>query len=168
MMPGGLSLRMSGKISIIIPVYNHVDALERALLSIGDQSYKNVEIIVVDDGSDMPVQADGVRIIRQKNAGAPAARNRGLKEATGEHVIFWDADVTADPTFLEKMVAVLKKDETASFVYTNMRYGDRLMPARPFNVDALKRNNYIHSTSLVRKRDAVQWDESLKRFQDWD
>lgn len=157
------------KISVIIPVFNHESALHKALISIYSQTYKDIEIIVVDDGSQPPIgRIDGVMLIRQENMGAPAARNRGLQEATGECVLFWDADVTADPTCIEKMVAALKMHADASFVYTNMHFGSHRMPGKPFNRESLLHNNYIHTTSLVRRADAPMWDESLRRFQDWD
>lgn len=167
---------MKELISIVIPVYNHARALERALVSIAAQTYKHIEVIVVDDGSDEAIGqlgnwtiGDGsVQVIRQNNRGAAAARNAGLKKANGEYVIFWDADVEAEPDFLEKLCAALISDPEASFSYANMYFGARPMPAHAWDAKHLKNTNYIHSTSLVRMKSAVKWDESLKRFQDWD
>ncbi len=165
---------MHNLISIIIPVYNHAGALNQALVSIARQTYEPIEVIIVDDGSkeklDIPSIKIGVytKLIRQEHAGAPAARNRGLKEAKGEYVIFWDADVIAEPDMLEKMKHALDTNHHASFAYGNFLYGWKKMPAIAYDADLLKKRNYIHSTSLIRKKDAVQWDESLKRFQDWD
>jgi len=69
-------------ISIIIPVYNRVDDFRAALHSILSQSHKDIEIIVVDDGSSEDVKKEvsdkEITYIRQENRGAPAARNRGL------------------------------------------------------------------------------------------
>ena len=161
---------MEPLVSIIIPVYNHQEALMRALDSIEKQTHKNVEVIVVDDGSDEEVHSSQflVQLIRQETGGAPAARNRGLQEAKGEYVIFWDADVTGEVDMLEKMVGVLQSDSKASFAYSNFRFGQKKMPAQQFNSSTIRQLNYIHSTSLIRRSDAIQWDESLKRFQDWD
>lgn len=156
-------------ISIVIPVYNHQEALNEALSSIASQTHKDVEVIVVDDGSAVPVpEDDRYTLIPQINAGAPAARNRGLDAAKGDHIIFWDADVVADNTFLEKLHSALEKNKQASVAYANMRFGSHKMTAAPFSLEKLKENNYIHSTSLIRKKDCPRWDESLKRFQDWD
>jgi glycosyltransferase involved in cell wall biosynthesis len=159
-------------ISIIIPVYNHQDALERALASIQKQTYKDIEVIVVDDGSDPEIQISNfqfqIKLLRQENMGAPVARNMGMELAKGDYVIFWDADVVAEPEMLDKMVHALEQNPKASFVYSNHYFGKKKMTGRVFDIQSLQKINYIHSTSLIRRKDAVRWDESLKRFQDWD
>jgi len=181
-------------VSIVIPVYNRTDKFRGALSSAVAQTYKNIEIIVIDDGSyakavsfamwdilkfqkyDAKVEKDfeklsrieNIQYIRQENKGAPAARNKGLEMARGDYVIFWDADVVAEPEMLEKMVSTLEKNMDASFVYCNFNLQYKKMTARGFDSAALKQNNYIHTTSLIRKKDAIKWDESLRRFQDWD
>ncbi len=163
-------------ISIIIPVFNHEPELTRALRSILGQTYRDWEIIIVDDGSAIPVSQARIKelglrntqVIRQENRGAPAARNAGIPFARGEYVIFWDADVIADPKCLEKMYKALQSDKKASYAYADFYMGFKKMHAQTFDADALKQRNYIHSTSLLRKDAVVTWDESLKRFQDWD
>ena len=161
---------MNDLISIIIPVYNHADALERARASIAKQSYANIEVIVVDDGSDVPVtvDADGMTVVRQENAGAPAARNKGFALSKGAFVIFWDADITAEAEMLEKMHHVLQLHPEAAYAYSNFCFGERKMPAKVFDIEALKITNYITSTSLIRRESVIPWDETLHRFQDWD
>jgi glycosyltransferase involved in cell wall biosynthesis len=165
-------------ISIVIPVCNQSQELEKALDSILVQTHKNVEIIIVDDGSVDPVQRSAfsaqrsipINLIRQENKGAPAARNRGFREAKGEYVIFWDADVVAQPEMLEKMLDSLRKHPEASYSYSDYSFGWKKMPAQKFAPAVLKKRNYIMSTSLIRREDYPEsgWDESLKRFQDWD
>lgn len=174
---------MSQLISIVIPVYNHFDKLGKTLESIFNQTYKDLEVIVVDDGSDKEFQisdfpacrqagriknSDLVKLIRQENKGAPVARNRGMDEAKGDYVIFWDADLIARSDMLEKMKRALDENPEASYSYCNYKFGFKKMPAREFDPDALKKVNYIITTSLIRKKDAIRWDESLKKFQDWD
>ncbi|MFZ2189801.1 MAG: glycosyltransferase family A protein [Candidatus Magasanikiibacteriota bacterium] len=145
-------------ISVIIPVYKHEKELALALDSIKKQTYKNIEIVIERD---------------EKHEGAPVMRNRGLAKANGEYVIFWDADVVAVPRMLEEMKKTLDENPQASFVYSKYKihvtkYNTKVIPSRDFNVEILKQNNFIHSTSLIRRQDAIKWDESLKRFQDWD
>ena len=141
-------------ISIIIPVYKHERELKLALASIKSQTYKDVEIIIERD---------------EKREGAPVMRNRGLDKARGEYVIFWDADVVAEPTMLEELKTTLDENTEASFAYCNYYFGGKKMKAREFDLSELRKLNYIHSTSLIRKeRLVVRWDETLKRFQDWD
>lgn len=167
---GGEGVAVSCMISVVIPVYNHERELELALDSICRQTYKNVEIIVVDDGSEPSVKCklSNIKCFHQPHLGAPATRNRGFRESKGEYVIFWDADVIAEPEMLEKMIAALGAQIEASFAYSNFYFGRKKMPAQPFDICALKQKNYIHSTSLIRREAVIPWDESLKRFQDWD
>lgn len=89
------------KISIIVPIYNGEKYLERCVESIKNQTHKNIEVILIDDGSndDSPkickkYEKNDFRIkyIRQENSGVSVARNRGIKEASGEWLIFVDAD----------------------------------------------------------------------------
>ncbi len=169
------------QISVVIPVYNRAKVFGEALESVVLQTYRPLEIIVVDDGSTEEIrpicdsilkkhESAGVHFVylRQENSGAPAARNRGLQSATGAYVIFWDADAVGNTDMLEKMYTTLQECPRASFVYSNFLFGKRVMRGKTFSFEELKKRNYIMSTSLIRKSDVVSWDETLKRFQDWD
>lgn len=84
-------------VSVIIPVYNGSQFLEEALQSVYDQTYSNVEIIVVDDGStdtssDIVEGFSEVRYFYQENQGVSVARNTGIQKATGAYIAFLDAD----------------------------------------------------------------------------
>jgi glycosyltransferase involved in cell wall biosynthesis len=141
--------------------------------SIQKQTYKNLEVIVVDDGSNTKFSINlPIQFLSQEHKGAPAARNRGLELAKGEYVIFWDADVMGEPEMLDRLKAQLDKHSEASYAYSNYQLPitnfQKKIRAKNFNVENLQKNNFIHSTSLVRRKDAIEWDESLKRFQDWD
>ena len=164
-------------ISIIIPCYNHTAALVRSLQTLRNQSVKPTEVIIIDDGSDTSLQMEHlgqaakdlpITIYWQKHAGAPAARNTGFSHASSEYVVFWDADLLAKPTMLAKMATALAQHSDASFVYSDYYFGKHKMRARPFSFAALKKQNYIHSSSMIRSSDVNPWDESLKKFQDWD
>ena len=84
------------KFSIIIPVYNVEKYLKKCLDSVFNQTYKDYEVIVVNDGTkdnSMDIVKDyDVKVINQKNQGLSAARNAGVKKATGEYLIFLDSD----------------------------------------------------------------------------
>ena len=101
------------KISVVLPVYNGEKYIIRSVESVQAQSYYNWELIVVDDGSadSTPrivqdfVKTDArIRLIRQKNQGVSAARNRGIKEASGELLMFLDADDWFEKTALETVI----------------------------------------------------------------
>jgi len=91
----------NGKISIIIPVYNKEKYLENTIKNITNQNYKNIEIIFVDDGStdnsiniikQLTKNDRRIKIIKQKHKGLPLGRNKGLKKATGDYVLFMNVD----------------------------------------------------------------------------
>ncbi|MDU8885469.1 glycosyltransferase family 2 protein [Yeosuana sp. MJ-SS3] len=108
-------------VSIIIPYYNRPIKLQRAIDSIQNQTYKDFEIIIVDDASDIPFNispSKNVSYIRcQENKGPGVARNIGLQKAKGEFVVFLDSDDYWNENFLKKSVAELKKYSSVIMVY---------------------------------------------------
>jgi len=110
-------------VSVIIPTYNEEDVILECLESLGEQTYPDFEIIVVDDGStdatvskcqmfrlkadrplDEKVKSEKLKVFKQKHKGAGAARNLGAIKAKGEILVFVDADMTFDKDFLNKLV----------------------------------------------------------------
>ncbi len=157
-------------VSIIIPVFNRPEVFERSLASALEQTYSNIEIIVVDDGSNPSITIENkrVQLFHQANKGAPAARNFGFSKSSGEYVIFWDADVMADSRMIEKMVVALENNPAASYAYSDFYFGKKKMPARPFDANCLRKVNFITTISLIRREDFPGFDESIIKFQDWD
>jgi len=161
-------------ISVIIPCYNHAWAIGACLRSVFAQTEKDLEVIVVDDGSTDDLDTalapwkDRIRLFRQAKAGGPAARNRGFRESKGELVIFCDADIIFIPEALAKMRDALVANPGAAYAYGSFRFGWKLFRLQAFDAEALKRENYIHTTCLMRRETFPGFDESLKRFQDWD
>jgi glycosyltransferase involved in cell wall biosynthesis len=102
-------------VSAIVASYNRAHIVGEAIESILRQSYKNIEILVVDDGSTddtvtkLACYGDSIRVITQKNGGPGAARNRGLKESTGELIAFLDSDDLWLPHFIERQVRLLER-----------------------------------------------------------
>ncbi|OGE04994.1 hypothetical protein A3B51_02140 [Candidatus Curtissbacteria bacterium RIFCSPLOWO2_01_FULL_41_18] len=107
---------MKKLVSIIIPVFNEQKVLTNCLESLKSQSYKPLEIIVVDDGStDNTLQITKkfkVIAIVQNHKGPGPARNLGAKKARGEILVFVDADMTFDRNFIKDLTAPILKDET--------------------------------------------------------
>lgn len=160
-------------ISVIIPVYNRQAVFLQALKTVCAQSYPKLEIIVVDDGSEpritIPTELiPEVKLIRQNNQGAPAARNAGFAASTGELVIFWDADNLAEPDYLTKLHEALIAHPEASYAYCDFKFGHKLMRAQKFKAEKLREINYITMSSLIWRQDFPGFDTTLKRFQDWD
>ncbi|MFH1509413.1 MAG: glycosyltransferase family 2 protein [bacterium] len=161
-------------ISVIVPVFNSGWIITDCLNSLLNQTYKNWEIIVVNDGStDNSVEilntfSDRVKIINQKNSGANSARNRGLKEARGDFLLFSDSDIIWQTDALEKLFSALENNPDKSYAYSSFKFGCKRFKLWKFDANKLKTVNYIHSSSLVRREHFPGWDESIKRLQDWD
>lgn len=170
-----LPMASSPPVSVIIPCHNHAEELGSCLASLERQSVKPHEVIVVDDGSDCPVRVDAnaypfpVTLVRlEKNGGAPAARNEGFRRSNGVSVLFLDADGILVPDALERLHAALVTHPEAAFAYSAFDYGWKRFASRPFDVRALQQCNFIHTSALIRREWFSGFDESLKKFQDWD
>jgi len=136
------------KISVIIPVYNVIDFLKECLGSVLNQTYKNLEIILVDDGStdgssqicdEYKKKDRRIQVIHKENGGLSDARNYGMKYAKGEYIAFLDSDDYVENTMYEKLynkaisenadyvecdfywVYPNKKKEDKGFRYTNKK-----------------------------------------------
>lgn len=107
------------KLSIIIPVYNTEKFLNRCVQSVVAQTYRDLEIILVDDGSvdDSPKICDEwaekdhrIKVIHQKNGGASSARNVGIENATSEFIQFVDSDDYLQPNYSQNLMAEMQED----------------------------------------------------------
>lgn len=122
------------KFSIVIPLYNKASCIKKTLDSILKQRYSNFEIIVVNDGSTdnslqevLSVIDARIKIISKPNGGVSSARNRGIEEAAGEWIAFFDADDTMYPNALEEYNYLIEhfpeaKVVTTSFDQSNKKY----------------------------------------------
>ena len=109
-------------LSIIVPVYKAEKHLDRCVESILSQTYGNIELVLVDDGSPdaCPAMCDSwakrdwrVRVIHKKNNGASSARNAGLDMASGEYIGFVDADDFVEPDMYETLVKIALENNAA-------------------------------------------------------
>ena len=120
--------KFSPLVSVIIPVYNVAPYLREALDSVVHQTYSNLEILIVDDGStdgsgeicEEYRSDDRVQVIHQENRGLSAARNTGLDRAAGEYIAFLDSDDAWRPDFIEKMLEAMENMENVDI--TACRY----------------------------------------------
>lgn len=119
------------KVSVIIPVYNVQAYLRQCMDSVIGQTLRDIEIICVNDEStdgslqilqEYAVKDERVQIITQKNAGAGAARNNGMRHATGKYLSFLDADDFFEPDMLEKAYEQAEKDHSDFVVYKSDQY----------------------------------------------
>jgi len=112
-------------ISVVIPTYNRVELLKRSIDSVINQTIKPFEIIIVDDGSNDGTEAmvkkkyDSLKLIKQKNKGASAARNTGIKASSGEWICFLDSDDEWKNNKLEKQITFVANNSDYKFFHSN-------------------------------------------------
>jgi glycosyltransferase involved in cell wall biosynthesis len=164
------------RVSIVIPCFNGGEHLGDAVRSALDQTYTDIEVIIVDDGSTDPVTKQVLagaswprtRIIHQANAGPSAARNRAIREATGEFILPLDADDTIEPEYVAKAVAVLEAQPEVGVVYCKAtKFGAEQGPWNlpVYTLRELVIDNVIFVTALYRKSDWADvggYNESLR------
>jgi glycosyltransferase involved in cell wall biosynthesis len=164
-------------ISIIIPTYDEAKYLIQTLDNIFAQTYQDFEIIIIDDGlskeareknENYIVGKNKIKLLEQNHAGAPAARNKGVRESKGEFLFFCDDDILLKKDAFEKMVKALNEHLEASYVYCDFYLGFKIFKTFDFSVERLKKMPYISGVSLVRRKHFLGWDQSLIKFQDWD
>ena len=178
-------------ISVVIPTHNRCDLLPRAIKSVQEQTYSDLEIIVVSDGSTdetksvveaLAADDKRIRFIEYHPArGGNIARNTGIEAAQGEYVAFLDDDDEWFPTKLEKQLNVMESDDSIGLVYTGVRiiyvnekvsYNSRSCVSGDLSRTILL-DNYVGTTSTVMLKKALipqtgMFDEELRALQDFD
>jgi len=166
-------------ISIIIPTYNVSDLLKLTIKSVLNQSYKNYEIIIIDDGSEDDTEEvvrnfnnEKISYFKLGHTGMPAkVRNKGIEEAKGEYIAFLDSDDLWCPDKLDVQLKVLKENEELLGVASRAKLlPDRLMyHLRRINYgiisfEQLLRKNIIYTSSVIIKKEVIEkvgkFDES--------
>jgi glycosyltransferase involved in cell wall biosynthesis len=153
-------------LSVVVPFFNMGRYIEECLQSIKDSTYQPLEILILDDGSTDPFSMEAltkaalhpaVRIIHQKNQGLASARNAGAKAARGEFLAFLDADDKVRPTYFEKAIRALQKNENVFFAGSWVKYFENsnilwptFTPQPPYALV----HNPVNSSGLVYKKAA--------------
>lgn len=174
-------------VSVVIPCYNQARFLGEAIESVLNQTYPNVEIIVVNDGStdhtsEVALQYSKVRYFEQQNQGLAAARNKGFSESRGSYLVFLDADDRLLPSAIGAGVLCFGAHPECAFVFGHHKRiasdGSPIEKSEPYwNSDdqylTLLRGNYIgmHATVMYRRNilESVEgFDTSLAACEDYD
>jgi glycosyltransferase involved in cell wall biosynthesis len=175
------------KVSVIIPTYNSEDYINEAIKSVLSQTYKNYEIIIVDDGSSdntatlLKKYQGRLKYFYQNNQGSAAARNLGLNNSSGEFIAFLDSDDVWFPEKLEKQVRIMKENPRLAFVFAAAYmvnesgeivkcWDNKNEPTMDFK--RLYEKNFICTSTVLLRRYCLErignFDENLKMSQDWD
>ena len=173
-------------ISVVIPSYRARDLCIRAVKSALDQTFADLEVIVVEDGShalgreDLPPDPR-VRFFQlQENMGGARARNFGVQNAQGNLIAFLDADDWWTPTKLEEQLRIIRTippSEKDWLIYNQVSFSSKWFPIRPIDKNddlttfLIYERNYMQTSGfLMPRRTALRFpfDESLRRHQDFD
>jgi len=174
------------KVSVIIPTYNNEDTIIEAVESVLNQSYKNIEIIVIDDGSTdstgdlIKKYLDKITYIKQQNQERSSARNRGILEATGKYIAFLDADDLYLKHKIEHQLNLLEKNQDFGMLYSNTYYLTKreLIETHYKEISGkvypkiLKYLKYFHTPNLMVRKDILDkvghFNTELSVHEDWD
>jgi glycosyltransferase involved in cell wall biosynthesis len=190
--PARINAPASPVVSVIVPAYNTARFIAETLASVFAQTFRDYEVIVVNDGS--PDTEDLERVIapylqqivyiEQQNKGVAGARNTGIRAARGEYVAFLDSDDCYLPDFLEEQLRLLEREPPADLVYANASViGERIAATAtameicpsegPVSLESLllDRCTVVTSTVVARRQaliDAELFDESFREAEDYD
>lgn len=173
------------KVSIIIPCYNQANYIRESIESALNQTYKNIEIIIINDAStdnssaiikEYADQNTNIIFINEKeNQGVVKSRNLAISKCNGYYILPLDGDDKIAPSFVEKAVNILDNDEDIRIVYSKtMLYGDKNKEFKldVFNPDTIIFNNCIPNTAMYRKQDFLKvggYKDYMKEgIEDWE
>lgn len=165
-------------VSVVLPTYNAAKFLSSAIESILNQTYKNVELIVVDDGStdstmDILKKYTGrIKCLYQNNSGPNAARNTGILAAKGKLIAYQDADDVSLPTRIEEQVKFLLNNPEKSMVHTGMTNinSDGVREPRLGRIGTtfeLLQNNFVHNGTVMHWKYVFDTIGMWDRTGDW-
>lgn len=170
-------------VSIVIPFYNLGETIEDTLHSLTTQTYRNFEVIIINDGSSdresveklKSIEAGGynAKFIYQKNQGVAATRNNGIKLAKGKYIVCLDSDDMLEPTYLEKAVTVLETNPDVAVVTSYMTiFGviTETFEHVAFDPLGLYKNNMIITAAMFTKKawQTVGGYKSKIGYEDWE
>ena len=169
-------------VSVIIPIYNYGNQFEKTLQSVFESSYKNLEIIIVNDGSTdeyislklKSIDHSNIRIINQTNFGPSSARNNGIKMSKGDFILPLDGDDKILPEYIQSCVTILKNNENISPVYCDTHHIGEIqgVEQRPeWSMERLIKGPFIVNCSMFHRKafDICDgYDSELKGWEDYD
>lgn len=145
---------MSNLVSVVVPIYNVYKYLSQCVNSILEQTYKNIEIILVDDESpdesgrlcdEYAAKYENIKVIHQKNGGLGFARNTGIENASGDYIVFVDADDFIGKKHIENLITHLKKASADACYggYYQQEGKDYIQRTNPLNGTLYEKDNIM-------------------------
>ncbi len=160
------------KISVIIPVYNVEKYLDECINSVVNQSYKNLEIILVDDGSpdncpklcdEWAKKDDRIKVIHKKNGGLSSARNAGLEILTGDYFTFVDSDDYIDLDYIKILYEDIEKTGADVSIVSHIRFKEPIVEQKKTEeYEAMTGYHALHNLMWWHKDYSVAWGKLYK------
>jgi glycosyltransferase involved in cell wall biosynthesis len=191
-----MALKMMSQFTIVIPLYNKADCIERALNSIEGQTYKNYEVLIIDDGStdDSVITVEKwlsqnrsinnqYRLVKQRNAGVSFARNKGIFLAKNDYIAFLDADDFWKAEHLAELSELINRyssevnvfstalvnEQDQTIYYPKLAQYENFIGIVDFFKVSLISNGFIHSSSVCVKKDSfknILFPEHMTNYED--
>ena len=178
---GSTELTHKPLVSVIVCTYNRHNELKRALQSVWNQDFKNFELIVVDDGSDQPVEIpeywkSEFQLFRIQHSGIGTARSVGLEAANGDYVAYCDDDDEWKLNHLSYLLNYLLENPEVDLVYSDSETVccdvKWVQNSNDYATSTLKYWNYIYASDVLHRSSAAHkvggFNKSLQAFEDWD
>ena len=176
--------KMTNLISVVVTCYNHENYIEQCLRSIFKQTYRNIELIVLDDGSTDNSSEIIQEVLKEspfvttfeshENIGVVRTRNKGLNLLNGDYFLFVDSDDFLDETYVEELYecAINRQADIVYCDLFNFEKNEVYLKAQEFEIHSILVSNYISNCSLVKKAilKGTYYDETLsgKKLEDYD
>ena len=158
------------KISVIVPVYNVEKYIRQCLESIINQTYKNLEIIIVNDGTrdnsmkivEEYLSDERIKVINKENGGLASARNRGIEEVTGEYISFVDSDDYLKTSMYEILIKNLSNEDIVVFNYARVDDKTNKIQREKYLDTSFLDNISIEKKYLYSELENVCWNKLYK------
>lgn len=170
-------------VSVIMPIYNYGDIFQKSLESVFSSTYKNIELIIVNDGStnkyilqklDSLSNHPNIKIIHQENGGPSKARNTGILNSEGQYILPLDSDDMISPEYIQTCVNIIRKNKNLSPIYCDTNHTGQMngIEVRPeWSEERLIKGPFIVNCSMF-SREAFDscggYDENMKGWEDYD
>lgn len=152
------------KVSVIMPCFNDGAYIEEAVASIRAQTYPNIELVIIDDGSDEPetkavlekLESSGAVLLHTNRLRPAGARNAGIAAATGEYILPVDADDLIAPNYIEKAVKIMDDNDNIGVVYCHADlFGEQSGPWElpDYSLEKMLLDNIIFVSAMFRRED---------------
>ncbi len=171
------------RVSIVIPCFNKGEFIDQAVNSVLNQTYRDIELVIVNDGSDdghtekklEDYHQSGVKVIHTANYGVSEARNTGIRESRGEYILPLDADDEIEKDYVRHAVDILDSRQEVGIVYCLAKFFDKRnqeWELPPYSREAILLDNMIFCSAFFRRSDWEKvkgYNPNMRNgYEDWD